>query len=246
MTSAILESAVTFVAQLLHCHAGLEFSIEDLESGRFAHVAWVHGGLLDFRAASDERDDLYNRVGDPFVAIHLWSAESDVGKQVVLPFVKEFEPRLLNGDLTPTLRPKAQQSIQEDAAQSVRLGLDVSEASESQSLTEPNVSHRQSRSNAHTAGANVSPAASNVREVTQAADAATGSTQDVGTAGNVVAGNSQAMTAERSELGNSDAAVSAREAATDGRQAAAGTAGHSRVSSRARRRRQPETLPNSQ
>lgn len=68
-------------------------------------MAWVHGGLLDFRAASDERDDLYNRVGDAFVAIHLWSADSDVGKQVVLPFVKEFEPRLLNGDLTASLDP---------------------------------------------------------------------------------------------------------------------------------------------
>ena len=76
--------------------AGLEFSIEDLETGRFAHVAWVHGGLLDFRAMSDDRAELYNRVGDPFVAIHLWSADSDTGKQVVLPFVKEFEPRLLN------------------------------------------------------------------------------------------------------------------------------------------------------
>ena len=83
----------------------MQFSIEDLETGRFAHVAWVHGGLLDFRAASDERDDLYNRVGDAFVAIHLWSADSDVGKQVVLPFVKEFEPRLLNGDLTASLDP---------------------------------------------------------------------------------------------------------------------------------------------
>ncbi len=51
--------------------------------------------MLDFRNVSDERAELYNRVGDPFVAIHLWSSDSPVGQQVVLPFVKEFEPKLL-------------------------------------------------------------------------------------------------------------------------------------------------------
>jgi len=75
--------------------AGISFSIEDLEVGRFAHVAWVHSAMLDFRNASSERAELYNRVGDPFVAIHLWNADSPVGQQVVLPFVKEFEPKLL-------------------------------------------------------------------------------------------------------------------------------------------------------
>ena len=75
--------------------AGISFSIEDLEVGRFAHVAWVHGAMLDFRNVSSERAELYNRVGDPYVAIHLWSADSPVGQQVVLPFVKEFEPKLL-------------------------------------------------------------------------------------------------------------------------------------------------------
>ena len=63
--------------------------------GRFAHVAWVHGAMLDFRNVSEDRAELYNRVGDPFVAIHLWSSDSPVGQQVVLPFVKEFEPKLL-------------------------------------------------------------------------------------------------------------------------------------------------------
>ena len=63
--------------------------------GRFAHVAWVHGAMLDFRNVSSERAELYNRVGDPYVAIHLWSADSPVGQQVVMPFVKEFEPKLL-------------------------------------------------------------------------------------------------------------------------------------------------------
>ena len=63
--------------------------------GRFAHVAWVHSAMLDFRNVSSERAELYNRVGDPYVAIHLWSADSPVGQQVVLPFVKEFEPKLL-------------------------------------------------------------------------------------------------------------------------------------------------------
>lgn len=75
--------------------AGISFSIEDLEVGRFAHVAWVHSAMLDFRNVSSERAELYNRVGDPYVAIHLWSADSPVGQQVVMPFVKEFEPKLL-------------------------------------------------------------------------------------------------------------------------------------------------------
>ncbi|DBA90773.1 TPA: hypothetical protein ACH3X1_003980 [Trebouxia sp. C0004] len=74
---------------------GISFSIEDLEVGRFAHVAWVHGAMLDFRNVSSKRAELYNRVGDPYVAIHLWSADSPVGQQIVLPFVKEFEPKLL-------------------------------------------------------------------------------------------------------------------------------------------------------
>ena len=75
--------------------AGIRFSIEDLEVGRFAHVAWVHSAMLDFRAVSDQRAELYNRVGDAFVAIHLWSPDSPVGQQVVLPFIQEFEPLLL-------------------------------------------------------------------------------------------------------------------------------------------------------
>ena len=75
--------------------AGIRFSIEDLEVGRFAHVAWVHSAMLDFRAVSDQRAELYNRVGDAFVAIHLWSPDSPVGQQVVLPFIQEFEPMLL-------------------------------------------------------------------------------------------------------------------------------------------------------
>lgn len=75
--------------------SGIQFSIEDLEVGRFAHVAWVHSAMLDFRAVSDQRAELYNRVGDAFVAIHLWSPDSPVGQQVVLPFIQQFEPMLL-------------------------------------------------------------------------------------------------------------------------------------------------------
>ena len=63
--------------------------------GRFAHVAWVHSAMMDFRNVSDERAELYNRVGDPFVAIHLWSPDSPVSQRVVLPFVREFEGKLL-------------------------------------------------------------------------------------------------------------------------------------------------------
>lgn len=51
--------------------------------------------MLDFRAVSDQRAELFNRVGDAFVAIHLWSPDSPVGQQVVLPFIQEFEPLLL-------------------------------------------------------------------------------------------------------------------------------------------------------
>ena len=51
--------------------------------------------MLDFRAVSDERSELYNRVGDAFVAIHLWSPDSPVGQQVVMPFIQQFEPMLL-------------------------------------------------------------------------------------------------------------------------------------------------------
>ncbi len=89
------EASIVLQQLLFVALAGISFSIEDLEVGRFAHVAWVHSAMLDFRNVSSERAELYNRVGDPYVAIHLWSADSLVGQQVVLPFVKEFEPKLL-------------------------------------------------------------------------------------------------------------------------------------------------------
>ena len=120
---------------IIMCAAtGIKFSIEDLEVGRFAHVAWVHSAMLDFRAMSDERAELYNRVGDPFVAIHLWSADSEVGQRVVLPFVEEFEPKLLgpsaqNSSVSSTsssgrsaFDPRHQEEAKQDADMSQLLG----------------------------------------------------------------------------------------------------------------------------
>ena len=109
---------------------GIQFSIEDLEVGRFAHVAWVHSAMLDFRAMSDERAELYNRVGDPFVAIHLWSADSEVGKRVVLPFIEEFEPKLLG--------PSAQ-NAQNSSSASGRSAFDPRH--QGMSREEPEMSH---------------------------------------------------------------------------------------------------------
>ena len=95
-TSSSKELLTIFKAEtILPCGVGIKFSIEDLEVGRFAHVAWVHSAMLEFRAVSDERSELYNRVGDAFVAIHLWSPDSPVGQQVVMPFIQQFEPMLL-------------------------------------------------------------------------------------------------------------------------------------------------------
>ena len=109
---------------------GIQFSIEDLEVGRFAHVAWVHSAMLDFRAVSDQRAELYNRVGDAFVAIHLWSPESPVGQQVVLPFIQEFEPMLM-GNISSfdsgraEFDPRHQTKEEEEDRVDMMLGLDT-------------------------------------------------------------------------------------------------------------------------
>lgn len=166
----------------------MQFSIEDLETGRFAHVAWVHGGLLDFRAASDERDDLYNRVGDAFVAIHLWSADSDVGKQVVLPFVKEFEPRLLNGDLTASLDPLNYNSQQLPSTGSASTAGTAGLASitgsaaskeglaDKSELTQPRLTQQDTTSDTEIAAGNRAAAAGNILGNVQAALGTTGDT----------------------------------------------------------------------
>lgn len=120
---------------------GIQFSIEDLEVGKFAHVAWVHSAMLDFRAVSDERAELYNRVGDAFVAIHLWSPDSPVGQQVVLPFIQEFEPMLLGNTSSfdsgrAEFDPRHQ--TEEEARVDAMLGLeskDVVEATDDASLS---------------------------------------------------------------------------------------------------------------
>lgn len=118
--------------------AGIRFSIEDLEVGRFAHVAWVHSAMLDFRAVSDERAELYNRVGDAFVAIHLWSPGSPVGQQVVLPFIQEFEPLLLGntssaGSGRAAFDPRHQTEEEAQVDTMLGLGMMPTEATDSSS-----------------------------------------------------------------------------------------------------------------
>lgn len=115
--------------------AGIRFSIEDLEVGRFAHVAWVHSAMLDFRAVSDERAELYNRVGDAFVAIHLWSPDSPVGQQVVLPFIQEFEPLLLGntssaGSGRAAFDPRHQTEAEVEVDNMLGLGMMPTEATD--------------------------------------------------------------------------------------------------------------------
>lgn len=97
--------------------------------------------MLDFRAVSDERAELYNRVGDAFVAIHLWSPDSPVGQQVVLPFIQEFEPMLLGNTSSfdsgrAEFDPRHQ--TEEEARVDAMLGLeskDVVEATDDASLS---------------------------------------------------------------------------------------------------------------
>ena len=110
--------------------AGIKFSIEDLEVGRFAHVAWVHSAMLDFRAVSDERSELYNRVGDAFVAIHLWSPDSPVGQRVVMPFIQQFEPMLLgntssSGSGRAAFDPRYQSQEEAEVDQMLGLGKEL-------------------------------------------------------------------------------------------------------------------------
>ena len=77
----------------------MEFQIEDHITGHFAFVAYTHPAVWDFRAVSDEREELFNREGQPFVAIHLWPGDNRVANKVVLPFVAEFERCLVNDEV---------------------------------------------------------------------------------------------------------------------------------------------------
>ena len=96
--------------------AGIEFQVEDQITGRFAFVAYAHPGVWDFRYVDEQREELYNREGQPMVAIHLWPGDNRVADKVVWPFVAEFEqglagspsgstgsPSGLPGDNTATL-----------------------------------------------------------------------------------------------------------------------------------------------
>ena len=77
---------------------GLEFQVEEMETGRFASVAWTHGAMLDFVDLGGSRKELQNRMGEPFITIHLWGPgdpESRVANEVVLPYIEEFETQLL-------------------------------------------------------------------------------------------------------------------------------------------------------
>lgn len=107
-----------------------------MEVGRFAHVAWVHSAMLDFRAVSDQRAELYNRVGDAFVAIHLWSSDSPVGQQVVLPFIQEYEPLLLGnassaGSGRAAFDPRHQTEAEAEVDNMLGLSLKATEATAS-------------------------------------------------------------------------------------------------------------------
>lgn len=226
--------ATQLPAVLLYC-AELEFSIEDLESGRFAHVAWVHGGLLDFRAASDDRDDLYNRVGDPFVAIHLWSAESDVGKQVVLPFVAEFEPRLLNGDLTKTLQPNS--LLREVAAQSQQADLDATVAGVDSELATSEIGSSEASNAA--AGSHLGIASSR--------NTAAGTGQSAAVSSDTAADKTYVAAADNDVLVNPSVAAAGRGTTSDAGQATtARNPGQARSANRTRRRRQSEPRQNVQ
>ena len=217
----------------------------------------MHGGLLDFRAASDERDDLYNRVGDAFVAIHLWSADSDVGKQVVLPFVKEFEPRLLNGDLTASLDPlnyNSQQLPSTGSASTTGLAgsAESLEASAAESeLTQLKLTQQDMTSDTGIALGNRGAATGNTLGDVQAA---LGSTSDTIGSRNAAAGAASDRTSVRDSAadasdsaegarsigaGNADAAVNGRLAATA--DAATGGISQAAGSTRTRRRRRADT-----
>lgn len=94
--------------------------------------------MLDFRAVSDQRAELYNRVGDAFVAIHLWSPDSPVGQQVVLPFIQEFEPLLLGntssaGSGRAAFDPRHQTEAEVEVDNMLGLGLRAIQATESSS-----------------------------------------------------------------------------------------------------------------
>ena len=83
---------------LFACPTGLEFQVEEMETGRFASVAWTHGAMLDFVDVDEGRKELQNRMGEPYITIHLWGPgdpESRVANEVVLPFVEKYEPQLL-------------------------------------------------------------------------------------------------------------------------------------------------------
>ena len=145
----------TVARQVFCIVAGIRFSIEDLEVGRFAHVAWVHSAMLDFRAVSDQRAELYNRVGDAFVAIHLWSPDSPVGQQVVLPFIQEFEPLLMGNTSSASsgraaFDPRHQTEAEVEVDNMLGLGLKATEATES-GLTASELQQR-SHSESHPGG----------------------------------------------------------------------------------------------
>ena len=227
----------------------MQFSIEDLETGRFAHVAWVHGGLLDFRAASDERDDLYNRVGDAFVAIHLWSADSDVGKQVVLPFVEEFEPRLLNGDLTKTLNHRPQSSVEGSAGSSLLTQASDSSELVSETLTQPRLSQQGLQSNTGAAASNTGALASttgaiagNTRAAAGNEGTLTGNARDVANAINVASRTNQdAAGARTAAIDNVGHATEARNsAASNDANVAAGSTSQVAGATRSHRRRRTD------
>ena len=89
--------------------------------------------MLDFRAVSDQRAELYNRVGDAFVAIHLWSPDSPVGQQVVLPFIQEYESLLLGnassaGSGRAAFDPRHQNAAEAEVDNMLGLSLKATEA----------------------------------------------------------------------------------------------------------------------
>lgn len=74
--------------------AGLDFQIEDQVTGQFAFIAYTHPAVWEFHYLDENREELQNREGQPYVAIHLWPGDNRVAKKVILPYVADYDERL--------------------------------------------------------------------------------------------------------------------------------------------------------
>lgn len=78
--------------------AGIKYEIEDQVQGRFAFMAYTHPALWEFRHGENGREEMYNRgEGKAYVFIHMWPGDNRVDKNIIRPFVREFD-RELHGE----------------------------------------------------------------------------------------------------------------------------------------------------